>query len=159
MGSYLGFNLMPGPNNSIVNFAIITPLTNGRLDAQYISRLDFMRLASNGIPSDANPEGKNLFTKYQVDECGSYRDSLFRRTTYSCAILDQLWKLRYKLSPYAAGGDSLGWTGGTVPSAGQMHVLEGYGISTLGEYFYGEKAFKLLHDIQSYAWISRYKSS
>ena len=158
-GSYLGFNLMPGPNNSVVNFAIVTPLPDGRQDAQFISRLDFIRLAGNKIRSDVNPDGIDFFSKFQIEDCGAYRDSLFRKTSFSCSVIDGLWKLRYKLSPYASGGDSLGWTGGLVPSMGQMNVLQTYGITRLDDYCYGEKAFKLLHDMQSYAWISRYKSS
>ncbi|HEV7230951.1 MAG TPA: hypothetical protein VGO45_06470 [Bacteroidia bacterium] len=156
-GSFLGFSLMPGPNNGLVSFAIVTPLPNGQQDCQFISRNDFIRMASGVVHNEVNPTAENLFTKYAVEECGMYRDSVFNRTNFTCGVLDQLWKLRYHQGPYG-GADSLGWTGATVPSTNQMNTLKGYGITNLDDFFYGENAFKLLHDMQSYAWQSRYKS-
>jgi hypothetical protein len=156
-GSFLGFSLMPGPNNGLISFAIVTPLLNGQQDCQFISRNDFIRMAGGGIHNEVNPNAENLFSKYAIEECGLYRDSVFKRTSFSCSVLDQIWKLRYHQGPYG-GADSLGWTGATVPSTNQMNTLRSYGITNLDDFFYGENAFKLLHDMQSYAWQSRYKS-
>jgi hypothetical protein len=158
-GTYLGFNLMPGPNNGMINFALITPLPNGRQDIKYITRNEFVRRACSTISCDGNIAGENLFVKYEVEDCGAYRDSIFKKTSFACSAIDQLWKLRYKMSPYGAGTDSLGWTGATIPSMGQMNILKQYGSNNLDDYIYGENAFKLLHDMQSYAWQSRYKGS
>jgi len=157
-GSFLGFNLMPGPNNGVVNFAIVTPLPDGRNSIQAITRSDFIRLASGLVRTDVNPKGENLFVKYEVEECGFYRDSVFNKTRLYCNTLDALWKLRYKSGIYG-GSDSLGWTKATVPSMGQMSLLQAYGVNSLDDYFFGENAFRLLHDMQSYAWQSRYQGT
>lgn len=159
-GSYLGFNLMMGPNSGLVTYAVVTPLLNGQLDSRFISRNEFIRLASGIVASEANPKKENLFAKYEVEDCGVFRDSIFKKTSFSCSSVDQLWKLRYKTGPYLTGPDTLGWASlPLVPSAGQMSILSGYGVSRLDDYFYGENAFRLLHDMQSYAWQSRYKGS
>jgi len=150
---------MPGPNSGIINFAIVTPLPNGTQSIQAITRNDFIRLASGLLKSEVNPNGENLFAKYEVEECGFYRDSVFNKTRLFCNTVDQIWKLRYKMGPYGNGPDSLGWTRATVPSMGQMSLLKEYGVNSLGDYFFGEQAFKLLHDMQSFGWQSRYKSS
>jgi hypothetical protein len=155
-GPYLGFNLMPGPNSSMVNFAIVRIYPDGHKEADFITRNEFIRMAS-GCHGDANPDGINFFSKYEIEDCGIVRDSIFKRTYFVCSPLEQLWKLRYKQGPYA-GPDSLGWTHATVPSASQMNILKSYGANSLDDYICGEQAFKLLHDMQSYAWQSRYKS-
>ena len=157
-GPYLGFNLMPGPNNGMINFVIVSLLPDGRKDAQFITRSEFIRLASGVTASDVNPDKLNLFSKYEVEDCGVYRDSIFKKTRFECSSLDQLWKLRYRKSPYG-GADSLGWTNSSVPSPGQMSILKEYGATGVDDIIYGEQAFRLLHDMQSYAWQSRYKSN
>ncbi len=159
VGSFLAFNLMPGPNNSMVNFAIVTILPGGKKDVNFITQTEFVRLASGIMHSDVNPTAENFFSKYEVEECGFSRDSIFKKTYFFCSSLDQVWKLRYKTNPYGGGTDSLGWTGASVPSPGQMNILKQYGAENLDDYIYGENAFKLLHDVQSYAWQSRYRGS
>jgi hypothetical protein len=157
-GPFLGFNLMPGANNNLVNFALVTVLPNGQKIIRNITRNEFIRLACGQCHDDVNPNGENLFAKYEVEECGLYRDSIFKKASFICSSLDQLWKLRYQREPYG-GADSLGWTGATIPSNGQMGILKQYGAKSLDDFIYGENAFKLLHDMQSFAWQSRYKSS
>jgi hypothetical protein len=149
---------MPGANNNLVNFALVVVLPNGQKSIQAISRNDFIRVACSQHPEDGNPLGENLFAKYEIEECGMYKDSIFKKISFVCNSVDQLWKLRYKMGPYG-GSDSLGWTGATVPSSGQMDILRQYGAQSLDDFIYGENAFHLLHDIQSYAWQSRYKGS
>jgi hypothetical protein len=159
MGSFLGFNLMPGPNSGAVTFVVITPLPNTQPDIRFITRNEFIRLASGIIANEANPQKENFFAKYEVEDCGVYRDSIFKKTSFSCSSVDQVWKLRYKVGPYSNGPDTLGWANSLVPSVGQMSILKSYGISRLDDYCYGENAFHLLHDMQSYAWQSKYKGS
>jgi hypothetical protein len=150
---------MPGANNTLVTFVMVRVLPDGRKDVRGISRNEFIRLACGQChDEDVNPNRENLFAKYEVEECGLYRDSIFKKTSFLCSSLDQLWKLRYQRGPYG-GSDSLGWTGATVPSNGQMGILKQYGAESLDDYIYGENAFKLLHDMQSFAWQSRYKGS
>ncbi|MFI5148602.1 MAG: hypothetical protein ACHQRM_02645 [Bacteroidia bacterium] len=157
-GPYLGFNLMPGANSNLVSFGLVRILPDGRKVIKSISRNEFIRLACGQCHEDANPTGENLFAKYEVDECGLYRDSIFKKASFICGSLDLLWKLRYQRAPYG-GSDTIGWTGSTVPSRAQMNILKQYGAENLDDFIYGENAFKLLHDMQSFAWQSKYKSN
>ncbi|HXC04437.1 MAG TPA: hypothetical protein VNZ86_06770, partial [Bacteroidia bacterium] len=61
-GPYLGFNLMPGANNTLVTFVMVRVLPDGRKDVRGISRNEFIRLACGQChDEDVNPNRENLF--------------------------------------------------------------------------------------------------
>ena len=165
----LAFNLMPSVNSGLTTFAILTWYGDAERpsDVRMITRNEFLAIAHGVIASEANPTRENLFLKYEVKDCSYHIDSIWKSTTYSCSVVDDLWKLRYKIFPLKADQklklvDKVqvpepGWANNNFEmSWEQLAFLEKYGIRTRGDFFYGANAFRLLKDMQDPDWVSTY---
>lgn len=146
---YLGFNLIPNAGGSLVNFALVKPLANGKRKIILITQDNFVAQASGKTKSLANPYKINYFKKYKIT---------------SLSVLDNLWKLRYTEFPYRTTGKAeKGWSQNLefdyLPTSQQMEMLKKFGIQHLRDYFYGENAFRLLEAIQNPQWLKTYKEA
>jgi hypothetical protein len=165
----LAFSLMPSGNSALITFAILTWYGDDERpsDVRIITRNDFLAIAHGLAASEANPTRENLFVKYEVKDCASYIDTIGKSTTYDCSVVDDLWKLRYKLYPIKSAQKikildkvevpEVGWA--NMPfemSWEQLGFLEKYGIRSRNDFFYGANAFRLLKDMQDPDWISVY---
>lgn len=159
----LAFSLMPSANSSPVTFALLTwygdsPRPDG---IQHITRQEFLAIASGLVESKANPSKENLFAKYEIQDCSYSADAVSKTVSYSCSVVDEIWKLRHKAYPARVTGASpgTGWaTGEYDMSWGQLDYLARYGITSRNDFIHGEKAFRLLKDMQDPAWVSSYAS-
>lgn len=165
----LAFSLAPTANSGLTTFAILTWYGNDERpsDVRVITRNEFLAAAHGLIASEANPSRDDLFIKYEVKDCSYYVDSVFRSTTYNCSIIDDLWKLRYKVYPIKADQKlklqnkiavpDVGWASTNFEmSWEQLAFLEKYGIKNRNDFFIGANAFRLLKDMQDPDWISAY---
>lgn len=171
---YLGFSFNPGPNMEVVTFARITIRDGQIVRKNYISKEDFVNIASGKERSKANPHNTNLFSAFNIDSCFyqpfvQAENSISKKQSKNlCTGIDDLWRLRYKTHPqykinHSAGTDKTvfgGWTTeNKYPSNGQINILRQYGISNLIDFFYGEKAFILFKDMQDPNWVAKFKAS
>jgi hypothetical protein len=156
----LGFCLMPAANSYPVTFAILTWYGDSERpdDIRVITRHEFLSIAHGLIESEANPKKEDLFTKYEIKDCGYFLSGA-GTTEFECSVVDDLWRLRYREYPYKVkvSPKGAGW-GGLMDEMtwGQLDYLAKYGIRTRNDYFHGEKAFKLMKDMQSSDWINEY---
>jgi hypothetical protein len=179
---YLGFSLIPGSNSSLVSFYLVRKYEDPAKSNEFtnISEASFLNIALGWGESSANPNKENLFTKYDVSNCGYKGDTVIKHMIvkggFFCDPLADIWRLRYSEWPYAFQpprqknqqpsvnnpvGPGPGWAREKLnPSEGQQEILKGYGPNDFYEdVIFGEKAFQLLHDIQDANWVGRYKSS
>jgi len=159
---YLAFSFMPSANSGLITYAIVCVHEKTPRQVIYITRNEFLRQATGQTISEANPLKENLFTKHEIPDCGYYNDSIAKRLTYECSVVDNLWKLRY--GPFPERSKSKvenGWARGkdNFPTDGQLAILYQYGIERLSELIVGEKAFKLLKDMQNPEWVANYLAS
>jgi len=158
INSFLGFSLTSSGGGGLVHFALIRRLYNGKMEVTQISRDKFFRIAQGKESNAANPKLINFFKKYNIKD----------------SIVYELWRLRYKEYPYQTlNRMGSGWAMIDTtyksenirasqiikPSIGQMQILKGYGMERLGDYIYGENAFKLLYDMIDEQWKNIYKTS
>lgn len=168
---YLGFSLMPN-HNTAITYAIIK-VTKNKTQKQIITKRSFLVQALGKQTSKANSKLENLMEKNGIKNC----------TTDNCPILDDLWKLTYSLSPekilnpkktesdtlgprydiLSEEPDMGGWSNTTAPSMNkpskeQLNFLKQFGINKVGDFFYGENAFKLLKSVQNESWVAQYKN-
>ncbi|TND07146.1 MAG: hypothetical protein FD123_3291 [Bacteroidetes bacterium] len=168
---YLGFSLMPGANSSLVTYKIVR-VYNGpsvRYEQINISRHDFLSIAMGLVESEANPKKENLFVKYEIKDCGYQLDTIIRGIKYDftayCPVIDDLWRLRWGEYPFqrkqGADDPGPGWAADKLGvSEGQFNMLKEYGMSqSYNDPIFGEAAFRLLRDMQSPSWQSRYRGS
>ena len=146
---YLGFNLIPNAGGSLVNFALIKPQANGKQKVILLTQDNFISQCSGKQKSLGNPDKINFFKKYNIK---------------NLAILNNLWKLRYTEYPYRTEQKpEKGWSQNDeipyIPSLAQLNMLKKFGIERLNDYFYGEKAFKLLQAIENPQWLKSYKEA
>lgn len=179
---YLGFSLMPGANSTAVSFHIIKKWDDPKkpVEAVNISQAEFMRIACGFQESAANPKKENLFTKYGMIDCGYFNDTVIRGMIYKggvrCNTVEDLWRLRYAEWPFYIApprvknngpstldpqGPGPGWARKPLmPSEGQLDILRAYGpTDPMVDVIWGDKAFRLLKDMQDDAWVSTYKGS
>lgn len=145
-----------------MTYAVVYDYEKLPREVTYITRFEFMRLATGQTPSEVNPKQENLFTKNEIRDCGYYNDSIAKRLTYECSVVDNIWKLRYGPFPFRTKSKPEdGWArgAGNFPSDGQLAILYSYGIERLSQLFIGEQAFKLLRDMQNPDWVSAYQGS
>lgn len=170
---YLGFSFNPGPNMELVTFARITVRDGIIVKQDYISKDNFINIASGNESNKANPNETDLFTAFGIDPCfyqpfKAEENSISKKKSKNrCTGIDDLWRLRYKTHPQYRvnhfNEDQTvfgGWTSeDKYPSNGQINILRQYGISNLIDFFYGEKAFILFKDMQDPNWVAKYKAS
>ena len=157
----LAFCLMPSANSYPVTFAVLTWYGDSERpdDIKVITRHDFLSIAHGLVESEANPKKEDLFAKYEIQDCNSYFDPTTKTTSFECSVVDDIWRLRYRIYPYMVKTPPKGSGWGALPdemSWEQLDFLSKYGVKTRNDYFHGEKAFKLLKDMQDPAWVSGY---
>ncbi len=173
---------MPGANSTAVTFHIIKKWDDPKkpLEAVNISQAEFMRIAVGFQESNANPNKKNLFSEYGVNNCGYFNDTIISRILYpggmQCNPVNDLWRLRYAEWPYYIApprgkqqantldpiGPGPGWAQKPLrPSDGQLDILKAYGPITdpMVDVIWGADAFRLLKDMQDITWVSNYRGS
>jgi len=139
---YFAFNLVETGDGRLSNYAVIKVNEDSTVHVTRLTEADFILQIGGKQESKANPDRENLWAKYQVDY----------------ATLYDLWKLRYSEHPYSQRPIA-GWAKKKFgPSDEQIEFLRPYGIDSFTNFIYGEKAFKLLYDMQDPAWINKYTS-
>lgn len=171
---YLGFSFNPGPNMELVTFAILTTRDGIIVNQEYISKSNFINIASGVEDNRANPYDINLFKAFNIDTCFYTKIKIeensinSKKAKNTCIDIDDLWRLRYQTHPHYKinyhdpnQADVFGgWTKeDKYPSAGQIKILQQYGIGNLIDFFYGENAFSLFSDMQDPKWVNKYKAS
>ncbi len=99
--------------------------------------------------SEANPNGIDLFKKYQIPDS---------------TIIDSLWKLRFAVYPYQTNSpDTLGWTQNFanpyVPTHKQKQILASLGMDTTLYTIFGNDLFHLLKLMCNPQWKNMYKNA
>jgi len=157
-----GMSLMTGMNSQLFTLFVVKEFEGKVIEAQPISRGQFVMEAQGAVPSKANPSGVNLFRKYKVEGCllpPELDDGT--RTVSDCGVFDDLWKLRFWEYPFkdASGAQhGLGWAESrTQPSPRQMLLLSDYGLHRMTDLICGEELFRLLRDIGDPAWVDNYQ--
>lgn len=155
---YLGFSLNSTNTGSLSIFVLLEVVDNKIVDVRQLTKSSFLNQAAGLEFSKANPKQEDFFKLYDVEDW---------------RVVNSLWKLRYSEYPekYPGSGQSAkGWSNRRDlflgkklmnpiklrPSEGQMKFLRRYGIKSINNFFYGKKAFKLLHDMQDSTWIYEY---
>jgi len=146
---YLGFNLNSNMNGGLVNFALVKPLPNGKTKVILLTKDDFVYQAKGKMKSLGNPHKVDLFEKYKIE---------------NLAVLDNLWKLRYREYPFFTREKmSMGWSENDsipfLPTGAQMEILRGFGINRFTDYIYDKEAFRLLSAMEDPQWVKAYKES
>lgn len=113
------------------------------------------------LPTAGRPADSNLFERFAIRDCGGLIDTTTKEVTYLCFPLDDLPKLTTATA--SDGSSAFGWSSNNFqPGEGQQRILDAYRpeseIHWLGPYF-GERAFRLLHDMQDPDWVARYRSA
>lgn len=140
---------------------VYTVVSDSVIKSDPIGKKAFIMQASGAEISRADPGGADLFKQYGVALCGTVLDSASGESFYLCSTLDDLWKLMNGAA--SDGGSAFGWASNNFqPGDGQQRILNTYrpesAIHWLGPYF-GERAFRLLHDMQDPDWVARYRSA
>ena len=181
---YLGFSLLAGANSSPVTYHIVCKYDDPAIpmSAENITQKEFIAIAYGWGDSPANPTHENLFDKYQIAHCGYFSDTVIHMVLYkggmACSPTDNLWKLAHLEYPFTAmpadGSQPKNSAGSVIepmvpgpgwahepnhPSDGQIQILQQYGVIYFIDIFYGENAFRLLHDMQDPTWVSHYQTS
>jgi hypothetical protein len=145
---FFGFNLVPNSIGNLYHVALIKLENNGTYKIKQITKETFIAQAKGLETSEANPQGIDLFEKFQIKNPN---------------IIDDLWKLRYKKYPwseenmegYSSRVDSLIF----LPSPGQLKTLENFGMFRMSDYIYGDNAFRLLQLMSKPEWVKLYKET
>ncbi|MEX1002662.1 MAG: hypothetical protein WDZ35_11150 [Crocinitomicaceae bacterium] len=147
-------------HSQMITYAMITVYKGQIISAEVVRKDRFIYTALGHWPHPINPDRENLFEKHGVDSCFLLKNEQGKVVGYYAKPFQHLWKVRFYEHPYAY--DSQGWSQGQyTPSIAQKEFLRReYGVrNILTEYIYGDSLFKLLRDVQSPAWISRYKTA
>ncbi|NQX92141.1 MAG: hypothetical protein HRT74_08490 [Flavobacteriales bacterium] len=166
----LGILLMPNWN-APVTYAVIGLHEGNMINRQYITEKEFILIASGNMRSKANLEKTDMFFKYGVDHCGVEYDAELENHIIDCSVLNNLWKVRYKVypgDPIPQEGEAtvedgattgrVGWsTNLNGPSEYQLGRLQQLGIKRLNDFFIGKEAFDLIKAVNDPSWISSYK--
>lgn len=157
--SYFAIGLIPGPNSTLLSFAIVKQNGNKFMGTQQITEQHFMYYALGHWPSKINSGKKDFFKENKVPNCYLNYSKSGKVIGFNNYPIHQLWKLKYKNHPMSrTAGD--GWSQGDyIPSRAQaQYLFKNYGVlSVKTNYFIGLHLFKLLKDIQNEEWIENYK--
>ncbi|MEO8590785.1 MAG: hypothetical protein ABI432_15525 [Flavobacteriales bacterium] len=156
-----GLSLNVGLNNQLFTLFQLKEFEGKLIGTEPMTREQFVLQAQGAVPSKANPEGINLFKKYEVNACIHPDDpegTLFLR---DCDVFDQLWKLRFWEYPYLVSEGEhpgKGWSENReAPSPRQLLLLTDFGIMYLSDMARGENVFRLLHDVGDESWVDNYR--
>lgn len=153
-----GVSLMTGPSSQLFSLYLVKEYGLEVVSTEAITREQFVLQAAGAVPSKANPQGENLFQRYDVVAC-IHPDSA--KYFQDCFVFDELWKLRfweYPFAPLQGQQPGRGWSEKReAPSPRQMLLLSDYGILYLNGLARGESAFKLLRDVSDSSWVDNYR--
>jgi len=162
---YFGLSLMPS-YQGVVSYGIVGVQDGKVLGTEAVPVQDWVRMNAGEITSRANPKRKNLFEEYKVDSCWVLYDSIYwtygkkKYVGYECIPMNNLWKLRYQTHPYDYDNQEPGWSKTPFsPSIEQMEFLrDGYGITHLDAFVWGENMYRLLNDMNNRLWVDAYRA-
>lgn len=156
-----GVSLTTGLNNQIFTLFTVKEFEGRMIQADPMTREQFVLQAQGVVPSKANPNKENLFRKYEVDLCLPQSEDTVGKYVMDCPVFDNLWKLRFWDYPYLlveGQHPGKGWAEKReAPSPRQMLLLTDYGILHLSDIARGESAFRLLHDVGDSSWVDNYR--
>lgn len=156
-----GISLSTGLNNQLYTLFIVKEFEGKVIQAEPITREQFVLQAQGVVPSPANPTNENLFRKYEVKICQPEGTDTVGRYLLDCPVFDELWKLRFWDYPFRlAEGQhpGKGWAEKReAPSPRQLLLLTDYGMLHLSDIARGENAFRLLRDVGDSAWVDNYR--
>ena len=156
-----GVSLTTGLNNQIFTLFTVKEFEGRVIQADPMTREQFVLQAQGVVPSKANPNKENLFRKYEVDLCLPQSEDTVGKYVSDCPVFDNLWKLRFWDYPYRlveGQHPGKGWAEKReAPSPRQMLLLTDYGILHLSDIARGESAFRLLHDVGDSSWVDNYR--
>ena len=170
---YFGINLIPSINGDIYHFAELEEVGENKYKYNWLTRQEFILKASGLVPSKANPDGLDLFQKYNIKTDNPYWDPIAN-----------LWRLRFEGHPLDPR-DNSGWfipnPRYTIPDstiykngvvfdtylkgrkdslliayANQRKLLAEFGIQKFSDFVIGEKVFKMIKSVQNKTWIEDY---
>lgn len=156
-----GVSLNTGLNNQLYTLFIVKEYEGRVIQAEPITREQFVLQAQGIVPSPANPEGVNLFRRYDVKMCMPEDPDTSGRYVMDCPVFDDLWKLRFWDYPFRlveGQHPGKGWAEKReAPSPRQLLLLTEYGMLHLTDIARGENAFHLLRDVGDSAWVDNYR--
>lgn len=156
-----GISLNTGLNNQLFTLFIVKVFEGSIIQSDPMTREQFVLQAQGVVPSKANPEGINLFRKYEVLRCLPQGPDTTGRYLMDCSIFDDLWKLRFWDYPFRlveGQHPGKGWAEKReAPSPRQLLLLTDYGMLRVGDIARGENAFRLLRDVGDSAWVDNYR--
>lgn len=157
-----GLSLMTGMNNELFTLFIVKEFEGQVISSEPITRGQFVLQAQGALPSKANPDGSNLFLKYEVNSCLPPEELADGRVVVTdCGVFDELWKLRFWEYPFRLSEGQhpgKGWSEEpNRPSARQQLLLSDYGILYMHSMAKGEDAFRLLRDVADSTWVDNYR--
>lgn len=156
-----GLSLNPGLNNQLFTLFTVKEFEGQVIRTEPLTRDQFVLQAQGVVASRANPDGINLFRKYEVLACLPEGADTSGRFLLDCGIFDRLWKIRFWDYPYRlveGQHPGKGWAEKPeAPSARQLLLLTDYGMLHLSDIAKGESMFRLLHDVGDSAWVDNYR--
>lgn len=157
-----GISLSTGLNNQLYTIFIVKEFEGRVIQADPITREQFVLQAQGLVESRANPDKENFFRKYKVGPCLAEGPDTVGRFVADCPVFDDLWKLRFWDYPYRlqeGQHPGKGWAEKReAPSPRQLLLLTEYGMMHLNDIARGENAFNLLRDVGDSAWVDNYRS-
>ncbi|HMC98409.1 MAG TPA: hypothetical protein VKG92_12185 [Flavobacteriales bacterium] len=154
-----GLSLNTGSSSQLFTLFQVKEFEGKTIGVEPMTRQQFVLQAQGAVPSKANPEGFNLFKRYEVKACLLPDDSV--HFLGDCDVLDQLWKLRFWEYPFLLSEGQhpgKGWSENrAAPSPRQLLLLTEYGMLHLSDMARGENVFHLLHDVCDSSWVDNYR--
>lgn len=156
-----GISLTTGLNNQLYTIFNVKEFEGKVIQADPITREQFVLQAQGIVPSTANPNKENLFRKYEVQLCVREGPDTTGRFVGDCPVFDDLWKIRFWEYPFRlveGQHPGKGWAEKReAPSPRQLLLLTEYGILHLNDIARGENAFRLLRDVGDSSWVDNYR--
>ena len=156
-----GLSLNTGLNNQLFTLFTVKVFEGRVIQTEPLTRDQFVLQAQGVVPGRANPEGINLFRKYEVQVCLPEGTDTTGRYLLDCEVFDRLWKIRfqeYPFRPVEGQHPGKGWAEEReAPSPRQLLLLTDYGMLHRSDLAYGENVFRLLHDVGDSAWVDNYR--
>ncbi|MBL7951698.1 MAG: hypothetical protein JNM62_08255 [Flavobacteriales bacterium] len=156
-----GVSLNTGLNNQLYTLFIVKVYEGKVIQADPITREQFVLQAQGIVPSPANPTSENLFRKYDVKLCLPEGADTTGKYLLDCPVFDDLWKIRFWEYPFRlveGQHPGKGWAEKReAPSARQLLLLTDYGMLHLNDIARGEDAFRLLRDVGDSSWVDNYR--
>jgi hypothetical protein len=155
------FGIRVAPQATGEMLTIVAFFSDGLMQSnrKILSRTEFIQFASGNWPSKYNRNRINLFELNDVAG-GIYVDSVTNEKIPFCFALDDLWKLRYRHSPFK-GESEEGWSQDDfLPSPQQqIYLHKNYGMEHINTRFFVDTNFwKILHDVGDLDWIDNYRN-